>query len=225
MSNAKTMVPTGAPVAQVDVHYERTGHFAVVPPPGPPAPQVHAPVESFAQAMPAPAPVYREPADPNLVMIAQTVESLAAVVKPLAGLVGDPKTRSPAVAGVIAGAVSGALFGLVFAVMAVWIHHTSTSGTVSTRLDKQDETSIAANKAIADLGTAVTAQNLAIAALGTEQKGAIANIKEVTAGLLDEGEDDMDWMERALAAGFAGKPIPERGPSGRKALRRKLSGQ
>lgn len=158
----------------------------------PPKTTVPDAAESMVAAQIQPA---TQPLDPTITMALRGLEGLGKVAEAVAK---QPGGKGPYV---FAGLVS-IVCSLIFSVGAVWVHDQSTTGRIGARLDDHDE--------------AIAAASGAVKAQGEDIKALV----EVVGGLIDEGESDMDWMEEALAAGFAGRPIPKRSAAGRNRLRR-----
>lgn len=144
-----------------------------------------------------------QPIDPNMSLLLKGIEGLQLLAQPLSEVAKQPGGKGPVVVAVI----TAFICSLVFSVAAVWVHDQSTSGRIGSRLETQDET-------IADVGDRVEDQG--------KQINALVN---VVGGLLDEGDEDMAWIEDALAAGFSGQPIPKRSRRGRDKLRRMIPPQ
>jgi hypothetical protein len=144
-----------------------------------------------------------QPIDPNMSLLLKGIEGLQMLAQPLSEVAKQPGGKGPVVVAVVAAFVCS----LVFSIAAVWVHDQTTSGRIGARLEAQDET-------ISDVGTQVEGQNRKINAL-----------VNVVGGLIDEGDEDMAWIEDALAAGFSGQPIPKRNTRGRDKLRRMLPPQ
>lgn len=150
------------------------------------------------------------PLNPEMMLLLRAIEGMNKISEPLSALVKQPGNKGP----IFVALVASLLFSVVFSIGAVWVHDQSTGGRIGSRLEDHD-------KAIASATAAITAQGTLIAAQATS----INALADVVGGLIDEGESDMDWMEEALASGFAGRPIPKRSTAGRNRLRRMLPSQ
>ena len=144
------------------------------------------------------------PADPMSVLV-KTVDRFGSLVE---ALIGGETSHSKGPRGVVVLALvvamgSGMFFGVLGAIGAVWVHDSETRGRLGTAMAEQDE-------AIRSMSDAMEDQAKDQAAL-----------MEVVEGLLDEHEGLAEWLQVALEAGFAGKPIPRMGSSVPK-LRRKM---
>lgn len=139
-----------------------------------------------------------QPIDPNTMLMLRVLDGLGKLAEPMAAIAKQPGGKGPYVFATVMSVVCS----LVFSMATIWVHDQTSTGRIGNRLDDHDDAIAAASEAV------------------NEQGADIKALVEVVGGLIDEGESDMDWMEEALAAGFAGRPIPKRSTAGRNRLRR-----